>query len=76
MAKKRTKNQKQHAQNERVNSQIKYGFNTPHNFGSQNDNPAITDKTANMASIKKELYKSLAIAVLILAALLVLYWVS
>ena len=76
MSKKRTRKQKEHAQNTRVNSQLGYKFNKPYNLEPKNVNANISEKTHDLGSIKKELFKSLTVATLILIALMVLYWVS
>lgn len=76
MAKKRTRKQKEHAQNTRVNSQLAYKFNKSYNLESQKINANLSEKNNDLGSIKKELFKSLSIASLILIALMVLYWVS
>lgn len=73
---KRTKKQKIKAHAQHVNSQLAYEFKGTYNLRSKNENANITDNNNNLGSIKKELYKSLFVAVLILVALLVIYWVS
>ena len=76
MAKKRTRKQKEKAMATHVNSQLKYEFKESYNLSSKNESAVNTDKNNNLGSIKKELYKSLFISILILTALLVIYWVS
>lgn len=76
MAKKRTRKQKEHAQTTRVNSQLGYKFNKPYNLEAKNDIANISAETTNLGSIKKELFKSLFLAILILIGLTVVYWVS
>ena len=76
MAKKRTKNQKIKASSKRVNSQLQYKFPETYNSSIKNESAKITENNGNLASIKKELYKSLFVAVLILISLVVIYWVS
>jgi hypothetical protein len=76
MAKKRTRKQKEKATATHVNSQLKYEFKESYNLSSKNESVVNTDKNNNLGSIKKELYKSLFIASLILISLLVVYWFS
>jgi hypothetical protein len=76
MSKKRTRKQKEHAQKERVNSQIDYKFNTTYNFEAKEKKAILSEKNNNLGSIKKELFKSLGVALLILISLVVLYWFS
>jgi hypothetical protein len=73
---KRTKRQKIKARESRVNSQLGYKFNKPYNLEAKNDIANISAETINLGSIKKELFKSLFIAILILSGLMVVYWVS
>lgn len=73
---KRTKKQKIKAHAQHVNSQLAYEFKGTYNLSSKNESAKITDNSKYLGSIKKELYKSLFVAVLILVALLVIYWVS
>ena len=73
---KRTKKQKIKASERHVNSQLAYQFKGAYNLGSKNESANITDHNNNLGSIKKELYKILFVALLILVALLVIYWVS
>jgi len=70
----RTKKQKIKASASRVNSQLTYQFNKSYNQNAQKNDVVNTDKSASLASIKKELLKSLTIASLILISLLVIYW--
>lgn len=76
MAKKRTKRQKISAVSRHVNSQLNYTFNKSYNQNLKKNNTDITDNSKDLASIKKELYKSLFIATLILISLMVVYWFS
>lgn len=76
MAKKRTRKQKEEASNKRVNSQLSYKFNKPYNFEAKNQLANHSDKSNNLASVKKELLKSIFVAILILISLMVIYWVS
>lgn len=76
MAKKRTRKQKEKATATHVNSQLNYEFNESYNLSSKRENVVNTVKNNNLGSIKKELYKSLFVASLILISLLVIYWVS
>lgn len=73
---KRTKKQKIKAQARRVNTQLAYKFEATHSFEPKNNSADIKDKSNSLASIKKELFKSLIIASLILISLVVIYWVS
>jgi hypothetical protein len=73
---KRTKKQKIKAHAQHVNSQLAYEFKGTYNLSSKKESAKITDDSKYLGSIKKELYKSLFVAVLILVALLVIYWVS
>ncbi len=73
---KRTKQQKIKAKIRRVNSQLEYRFPESYNLGSKKESVKSTDNSKYLGSIKKELYKSLFISILILTALLVIYWVS
>lgn len=76
MTKKRTKRQKQLATSRRVNSQLAYKFPDTYNFEPKNTSAVDTAKSEYLASVKKELFKSLIIAILILTSLMVLYWFS
>lgn len=76
MAKKRTRKQKEHAQFTRVNSQIGYEFTPTYNSEAKNKKTNLSAENNNLGSIKKELFKSLFLAILILTGLMVLYWVS
>ena len=76
MSKKRTRKQKKHAQDARVNSQLAYKFNKPYNLQVKKTNANFSDEYNNLGSIKKELFRSLFLAILILLALMVVYWVS
>ncbi len=73
---KRTKKQKIKANQARVNSQLEYKFTKTYNLNSKNEELKITDNSSTLASIKKELYKSLFVALLILSSLVVIYWFS
>lgn len=73
---KRTKKQKIKANQARVNSQLEYKFTKTYNLNSKNEELKITDNSSTLASIKKELYKSLFVALLILSSLMVIYWFS
>ncbi|HCR35473.1 hypothetical protein A2130_01445 [Candidatus Woesebacteria bacterium GWC2_33_12] len=76
MTKKRTRKQKEHAQITRVNSQLGYKFNESYNFEAKNEMANLSARKEDLGSVKKELYKSLGIAILILISLMVLYWFS
>ena len=76
MSKKRTRKQKEHAQNTRVNSQLGYKFKESYNLEAKKIKANISDRIDNLGSIKKELFKSLGVATLIVISLMVLYWVS
>lgn len=73
---KRTKKQKIKANQARVNSQLEYKFTKTYNLNSKNEELKITDNSSTLASIKKELYKSLFVALLIFSSLVVIYWFS
>ena len=73
---KRTKQQKIRAQASRVNTQLSYNFNKSYNQIEKNNNANISAESKDLGSIKKELFRSLSLAILILIALLMLYWVS
>lgn len=73
---KRTKSQKIKAVARHVNTQLTYDFNKSYNQKSKNDDAVYTANNANLGTIKKELYKSLIIASLILISLMVVYWVQ
>jgi hypothetical protein len=73
---KRTKNQKIKANKARVNSQLNYTFSKSYNLASKNESAEIMENNTHLASIKKELYKSLFVASLIVISLLVIYWFS
>ena len=76
MSKKRTRKQKERAQKVRVNSQIEYQFTTAYNSEAKDKRANLSAENNYLGSIKKELFKSLGVAILILISLLVLYWVS
>ena len=73
---KRTKSEKIKAQVRRVNSQLGYKFEGTYNLNQENKNAKTTDKSNELGSIKKELYRSLTIASIILISLIVIYWVQ
>ena len=73
---KRTKKQKIKASKAHVNSQLNYNFEGSYNLSSEKESVKSTDESKYLGSIKKELYKSLFIALLILSSLVVIYWVS
>lgn len=73
---KRTKKQKIKAAARHVNSQLAYRFNKTYNLDSKKELAVSTEEKGNLGSIKKELFKSLIIASLILISLIVVYWVS
>ncbi len=73
---KRTKSQKIRASQARVNSQLAYKFEGSYNLASKNEKANITDDSKYLGSVKKELYKSLFISLLILISLVVVYWFS
>lgn len=73
---KRTKKQKIKASKARVNSQLEYKFTKTYNLELKNKEADITELSSSLASIKKELYKSLFVATLIIIALVVIYWFS
>ena len=76
MSKKRTRKDKIKADTKRVNSQFEYKFSGTYNNQVKNESAVLSEKSSNLASIKKELLKSLIIATLITTSLLVLYWFS
>jgi len=76
MSKKRTRRQKEHAQEVRVNSQIGYEFTTTYNLEAKEKKANLSVENNNLGSIKKELLKSLGVAMLILISLMVIYWFS
>lgn len=76
MAIKRTKRQKIKTAARRVNTQLTYNFDKSYNQISKKDVSVYTDKINDLGTIKKELYKSLIIATLILISLVVVYWFS
>lgn len=76
MAKKRTKKQKQAANFRHVNTQLIYSFKGAYNTKSKIKNAGITENFEGLASIKKDLYKSLIIAILILTSLTMVYLLS
>jgi len=76
MTKKRTKKQKIKASARHVNSQLAYEFKGTYNLKAKKESAESTEKYNHLGSIKKELYKSLFVAVLILISLVVIYWVS
>ena len=76
MSKKRTRRQKEHAQEVRVNSQIGYEFTTTYNLEAKKKNANLSVENNNLGSTKKELLKSLGVAMLILISLMVIYWFS
>ena len=73
---KRTKKQKIKASKARVNSQLEYKFTKTYNLDNKIKRAVYTDNSVDLASIKKELLKSLIIYVLILILLGVIYWVQ
>ncbi len=73
---KRTKRQKIKASQARVNSQLEYKFTKTYNSEAKNKLANITTISNDLASIKKELYKSLFVASLITISLVVIYWFS
>ncbi|EKE04847.1 MAG: hypothetical protein ACD_19C00429G0007 [uncultured bacterium] len=73
---KRTKKQKIKAISRHVNSQLGYKFEGSYNLSSEKESVKSTTDSKYLGSIKKELYKSLIIALLILTSLVVIYWVS
>ncbi len=73
---KRTKKQKIKAQTSRVNTQLTYNFDKSYNQNEEIKESVNTDINSSLGSIKKELYRSLIIASLILISLVVIYWVS
>ncbi len=73
---KRTKSQKIKASNARVNSQLEYKFQGSYNLDSNIKSAISTENSKDLGSIRKELYKSLIVASLILISLIVIYWVS
>jgi len=76
MAKKRTKKQKLRSLERRVNTQLEYKFTGSYNSEPKIKDAVYTDKSNSLGTIKKELYKSLITAILILVTLMVVYWVS
>ena len=73
---KRTKKQKIKAHERHVNSQLAYKFEGTYNSSVKKESAETTERFDRLASTKKELYKSLFIAFLILISLVVIYWVS
>lgn len=73
---KRTKKQKIKTASRHVNSQLAYRLNESYNLNSKKEMVVSTEEKGNLGSIKKELYKSLIVASLILISLIVIYWVS
>lgn len=73
---KRTKKQKIKAATRHVNSQLAYKFDKTYNLSSKKEMVVSTEEKSNLGSIKKELFKSLIIASLILISLIVIYWVQ
>jgi hypothetical protein len=76
MAKKRTKKQKLMAESRHVNTQLVYSFKGLFNKKSKIKNASITENYEGLGSIKKDLFKSLIIAFLILISLTVIYLLS
>ena len=76
MAKKRTKKQKILAKSRHVNTQLVYEFHGTSHTKINDKNANTTDNSYNLGSIKKDLFKSLIIALLILISLVVIYWFS
>ncbi len=73
---KRTRKQKIKAADRHVNSQLTYKFKESYNLSSKNKSVNYMVNSEDLASTKKELYRSLITAILILTSLLVIYWVS
>lgn len=76
MTKKRTRKQKEHAQITRVNTQLGYKFSGSYNFEAKNEMANLSARKKDLGSVRKELYKSLGVATMILISLIVLYWFS
>ena len=76
MTKKRTKTQKIKANARHVNSQLSYEFSKSYNQQPKKNEPVYTVQNSNLGSTKKELFKSLIVASLILISLIVIYWVQ
>ena len=76
MAKKRTRKQKQTANLRHVNTQFVYSFEGVSGTKPKSKNASITENSNSLGSIKKDLVKSLVIAVLILISLAMVYLLS
>ncbi|WKZ25206.1 MAG: hypothetical protein QY322_02335 [bacterium] len=76
MAKKRTKKQKIRASNKPVNSHLAYSFNSLNLKQSDPKKSIKSAKYDDLGSIKKEIRKSIFVAILIVASLMVVYWFS
>lgn len=76
MAKKRTKKQKQMANLRHVNTQFVYTYKGTNKKKLKDNNASITENFEDLGSIKKDLFKSLIIATLILISLTVIYLLS
>lgn len=76
MAKKRTRRQKEAASRRLVNSQFAFTFEPKIKGIPKKEKSIDTAKLVQIASIKKDLLKSLIVAFLILISLVVLYWFS
>lgn len=76
MPKKRTKKQKIKASMKPVNTHLSYTFNPSSNTISESKKAVNLVKSEDLGSIKKDLFKSLFVSILILVSLVVIYWVS
>lgn len=76
MAKKRTKKQKIRVSNKPVNSHLAYSFNSLDIKSGHLKKTMKSAKYSNLGSIKKEIGKSIFVAILIVASLVVVYWFS
>lgn len=76
MAKKRTKKQKIRTRNKPVNSHLTFSFNNLNTKSSDSKKTLKSAKSDNLGSIKKDLTKSLFVAILIIISLVVVYWFS
>lgn len=74
--KRRTKAQKIEASSRHVNTQLVYTFESQNNYQSKKERANNSENLAKLASIKKDLYKSLILALLILLSLTVIYLLS
>ncbi len=76
MAKKRTKKHKNKAHIQPVNTQLNYKFQVPAAQQLNHKNSKNTEINIETTLDKKDLIKSLILALLIVISLVVIYWVS